>query len=138
MSRQPRSHSAIARELWRIRRRRRQPIHPGYLAIVAKAHALGLPKRATTDITLLDRWLIMQRRPRQFAWLLHEHGSLLSIPEPNQRPLDYLYAAKRMFGQALPFWWDGSELVRAEHIDELMERMEVACADLERKARELL
>jgi hypothetical protein len=135
---QPSAHAAIARELVRIHRRRRQPVHPGYVAIVAKAHELGLPKRATTDITLLDRRLIMQRRPRQFAWLLHDVGSLLSIPEPNQRPLDYLYAAKRMFGQALPFWWDGSELVRAEHIDELMERMEVACADLERKARELL
>jgi hypothetical protein len=138
MSTQPRSYSAIARELWRIRRRRRQPIHPGYVAIVAKAHELGLPKRAITDITLLDRWLIVQRRPRQFAWLLHECGSLLSLPEPNQRPLDYLYAAKRLYRQALPFWWDGGELLRAEHIDELMQRMEIACADLERKARELL
>jgi hypothetical protein len=138
MSTQPQSHSAIARELWRIRRRRRQPVHPGYAAIVAKAHELGLPKRATSDITVLDRRLIVQRRPRQFAWLLHESGSLLSIPEPNQRPLDYLYAAKRMFGHALPFWWDGSELIRAEHIDELMQRMEVACADLDRKARQLL
>ena len=138
MSAQPRSHGAIARELWRIRRRRRQPIHPGYMAIVVKAHELGLPKRATTDITTLDRRLIMQRRPREFAWLLHECGSLLSIPEPNQRPLDYLYAAKRLFGQALPFWWDGSALVRAEHIDELMQRMEIACAELQRKASELL
>ncbi len=135
---QPRSRGAIARELWRIKQRRRQPVHPGYVAIVAKAHELGLPKRATSDITMLDRRLIMQRRPRQFAWLLHEAGSLLSIPEPNQRPLDYLYAAKRMFGQALPFWWDGSALVRAEHIDELMQRMAMACAELERKARELL
>jgi len=135
---QPRSRGAIARELWRIKQRRRQPVHPGYVAIVAKAHELGLPKRATTDITMLDRRLIMQRRPRQFAWLLHQCGSLLSLPEPNQRPLDYLYAAKRLFGQALPFWWDGSVLIRAEHIDELMQRMAVACADLERKARELL
>ncbi len=94
MSTQVRSHSAIARELWRIKQRRRQPVHPGYVAIVAKAHELGLPKRATTDITMLDRRLIMQRRPRQFAWLLHDAGSLLSIPEPNERPLDYLYAAK--------------------------------------------
>jgi hypothetical protein len=138
MTLQPRSHGAIARELSRLRRRRRQPIHPGYTAIVAKAHELGLPKRAATDITLLDRRLIVERRPRQFAWLLHGSGSLLSIPEPNQRPLDYLYAAKRLFGQALPFWWDGSELLRAEHIDELMQRMEVACAELQQKARELL
>ena len=138
MNTQVRSHGAIARELWRIRRRQRRPIHPGYVAIVAKAHELGLPKRATTDITLLDRRLIVQRRPRQFAWLLHESGCLLSIPEPNERPLDYLYAAKRLFGQALPFWWDGSALIRAEHIDELIERMAAACADLERKARELL
>ncbi len=138
MSTQVRSHSAIARELWRIKQRRRQPVHPGYVAIVAKAHELGLPKRATTDITMLDRRLIMQRRPRQFAWLLHDAGSLLSIPEPNERPLDYLYAAKRLYRQALPFWWDGGELLRAEHIDDLMERMAVACADLEWKARELL
>ena len=131
------AHAAIARELSRIRRRR-QPVHSGYVAIVAKAHELGLPKRATTDITRLDRQLIVHRRPRQFAWLLHECGSLLSLPEPNERPLDYLYAAKRLFGQALPFWWDGSELIRAERIDELMARMAAACAELQRKARELL
>ncbi len=135
---QPQAHAAIARELARIRQRRKQPIHPGYAAIVAKAHELGLPKRATSDITLLDRRLIGQCRPRQFAWLLHESGSLLSIPEPNQRPLDYLYAAKRLYSQALPFWWDGSELLRAEHIDELMQRMGIACVDLQQKARELL
>jgi len=87
---------------------------------------------------MLDRRLIIQRRSREFAWLLHEGGSLLSIPEPNERPLDYLHAAKRLYSQALPFWWDGSVLIRAEHIDELMEHMAAACADLERKARELL
>jgi len=43
-----------------------------------------------------------------------------------------------LFGQALPFWWDGSELIRAEHIDELMARMAAACAELQQKARELL
>src|SRR6266542_707513 len=133
MSTQVRSHSAIARELWRIKQRRRQPVHSGYVAIVAKAHELGLPKRATTDITLLDRRLIVERRPRQFAWLLHEAGSLLSIPEPNERPLDYLYVAKRLYSQALPFWWNGNELLRAEHIDELMQRMGIACVDLQQK-----
>jgi hypothetical protein len=135
---QPPAHTAIARKLARTRRRRRQPMHPGYVAIVAKAHELGLPTRATTDITRLDWRLIVERRPRQFAWLLHESGSLLSLPEPNERPLDYLYAAMRMYGQALPFWWDGNELIRAEHIDELIERMGAACAELQQKTRELL
>ncbi len=138
---QPPAHAAIARELAHIGRRR-QPLHPGYVAIVTKAHEIGLPQRAAADITLLDRRRIVQHRPRQFAWLLHwllhNCGSLLSIPEPNERPLDYLHAAKRIYDQALPFWWNGSQLVRAEHIDELIERMATACAELQQKARELL
>jgi hypothetical protein len=132
------AHATIARELARIHQRHRQPIHPRYVAIVAQAHELGLLTRAAIDITPLDRRLVVQRRPRQFAWLLHDPGSLLSIPEPNERPLDYLYAAKRIYGQVLPFWWDGSELIRAEHVDELIERMAAVCADLQQKARELL
>src|SRR5205085_8107799 len=44
-------------------------------------------------------------------------GSLLSVPEPNQRPLDYLHATRRLYGHALPFWWDGSDLVQMVDID---------------------
>ena len=104
---------AIARELARIRRPHKQPIHPGYVALVTQARTLGLPHRSASDITIHDRLLIAQCRPRQFAWLLHECGSLLSLPEPNQRPLDYLYATRRIYGHALPFWWDGAALIQA-------------------------
>jgi len=132
------ANTAIARELARIRwGRPRRPLHPGYAAIVTRAYQLSLPKRAASDITVLDRRLLVQRRPRQFAWLLHESGSLLSIPEPNERPLD-LHAARRLFGQALPFWWDGVTLIRAERIDELIDRMAATCVELRQKASELL
>jgi len=73
------------------------PIHPGYVVIVTKAHALGLPQPCATDITIFDRLLIIERQPRQFAWLLHGCGSLLSLPEPSGRPLDYLHATQRLY-----------------------------------------
>jgi hypothetical protein len=107
------------------------------MAIVAKAHALGLPQCSATDITLHDRLLIASRQPRQFAWLLHSSGSLLSLPEPNQRPLDYLHATRRLYGHALPFWWDGAALIRAADINQLIARMQPACAELQCKAEEL-
>ena len=81
--------------------------------------------------------LIIERQPRQFAWLLHDCGSLLSLPEPNQRPLDYLHATRRIYRQALPFWWDGSDLIQAANIDQVMVHMQAACAELQRKAEEL-
>ena len=130
------AQAALARELARIRRPRRQPIHPGYVAIVAQAHSLGLPHRYATDITVHDRLLIAGRQPRQFAWLLHQGGSLLNLPETNERPLDYLHATRRIYGHALPFWWDGSALVQTSDIDQLIARMQVACADLQCKAEE--
>ena len=84
---QPRqAHAVIRREVVRLRRPRKHPIHPGYTAIVAKSHELDLPTCYPTDITIHDRLLIIERQPRQFAWLLHRCGSLLSLPEPNQRP----------------------------------------------------
>jgi hypothetical protein len=138
MTQQIQSQAVIVRELARIGRPRKHPIHPGYAAIVAKAHELCLPQRSATDITIHDRLLIAQRQPRQFAWLLHSCGSLLSLPEPNQRPLDYLHATRRIYGHALPFWWDGAELIRAADIDQLITRMAVACAELQRKAEELV
>jgi len=113
------------------------PIHPGYAAIVAKAHALGLPQCYATDITIHDRLLIARRQPRQFAWLLHRCGSLLRLPEPNQRPLDYLHATRRLYGHALPFWRDGSDLVQTSDIDHLIAHMQTACAELQCKAEEL-
>ena len=138
MTQQTQPQAVINRELARIRRPRTHPIHPGYAAIVAKAHALSLPQRSATDITIHDRLLIIQRQPRQFAWLLHRCGSLLSLPEPNQRPLDYLHATRRLYGHALPFWWDGSVLVQTVDIDQLIVRMTAACAELQSKAEELL
>jgi hypothetical protein len=91
MTQQRQAHAVISREIARSGRRPTCPIHPGYAAIVAKAHALGLPQCYATDITIHDR-------------LLHRSGSLLSLPEPNQRPLDYLHATRRLYSQALPFW----------------------------------
>jgi hypothetical protein len=102
-----------------------------------KAHALDLPTCYPTDITIHDRLLIIERQPCQFAWLLHRCGSLLSVPEPNQRPLDYLHATRRLYGHALPFWWDGSDLIQASDIDQLIARMQAACAELQCKAEEL-
>ena len=137
MTQQRQAQSVIAREVDRIRRLSTYPVHPGYVAIVAKAHALGLPQCSATDITIHDRLLITRRQPRQFAWLLHRCGSLLSLPEPNQRPLGYLHATRRLYGQALPFWWDGSDLVQTADIDHLIARMTAACAELHCKAEEL-
>jgi hypothetical protein len=137
MTQQRQSQTVISREVVRLRRPRKHPIHPGYTAIVAKAHELDLPTCYPTDITIHDRLLIIQRQPRQFAWLLHRCGSLLSLPEPNQRPLDYLHATRRLYGHALPFWWDGSDLVQTSDIDHLIAHMQAACAELQSKAEEL-
>jgi hypothetical protein len=138
MARPSRAHGAIGRELARIGRLRRSVVNPAYVAIVRQAYALGLPHQHAADITIYDHVLITRHRPSQFAWLLHEGGSLLSIPEPNSRPLTYLHAARRTHPQAIPFWWDGRSLIRAEAIDDLIARMELICAELERKAEELL
>jgi hypothetical protein len=138
MAHQTQALAAIARELARIRRPHTRAMHPGYLAIVAQADELGLPQRYATDITIHDRLLLAQRRPNAFAWLLHESGSLLSMPEPNTRPLDYLHAVRRIYPHALPFWWDGALLIRAKAIEELIIRMAAACAELQKKAEELL
>ena len=94
MTQQRQARAVISREIARIGRPLISPVHPGYAAIVATAHALGLPQCSATDITILDRLQIIERQPRQFAWLLHGCGSLLSLPEPNQRPLDYFHATR--------------------------------------------
>ena len=138
MTHQRQAHAVISREVARLGRPPTSPVHPGYAAIVAKAHELGQPQHYATDITIHDRLLIIQRQPRQFAWLLHSCGSLLSLPEPNQRPLDYLHATRRIYGQALPFWWDGSDPVQTADIDQVIVRMQAACAELQQKAEELL
>ena len=137
MTQQTQSQAVISREVVRIGRQSTSPIHPGYTAIVTKAHALGLPQRHATDITIHDRLLIASRQPRQFAWLLHSSGSLLSLPEPNQRPLDYLHASRRLYRHALPFWWDGSALVQTADIGELIARMQAACAEWHCTAEEV-
>jgi hypothetical protein len=137
MIQQRQAHVVIRREFARIGRPLISPVHPGYAAIVAKAHALGLPQCSATDITIHDRLQIIERQPRQFAWLLHRCGSLLSIPEPNQRPLDYLHATRRLYGESLPFWWDGSDLVQTADIDQVIVRMTAACAELQCNAEEL-
>src|SRR5215216_3569812 len=62
------AHAVISREVVRLRRPRKHPIHLGYAAIVAKAHELDLPTCYPTDITIHDRLLITERQPRQFAW----------------------------------------------------------------------
>src|SRR5262245_40053421 len=116
MTQETQAQAALARELARIQRRHKQPTHPGYVALVTQAYALGLPHRSATGITIHDRLLIAQRQPRQFVWLLHERGGLLSLPETNERPLDELHATRRIYGHALPFWWDGSALVRTTDI----------------------
>jgi hypothetical protein len=137
MTQQRQAHAVIRREIARIGRLPTYPAHPGYVAIVAKAHALGLPQRHATDITIHDRLLIASRQPRQFAWLLHSSGSLLSLPEPSGRPLDYLHATQRLYSQALPFWWDGSDLVQTADIEDLIVRMRAACAELQCTAEEV-
>ena len=138
MTQQTQSQAVISREIARIGRQSTYPIHPGYTAIVTKAHALGLPQRHATDITIHDRLLIASRQPRQFAWLLHSSGSLLSLPEPHQRPLDYLHASRRLYRHALPFWWDGSDLAQMADIDHVIARMRAACAELHGTAEELV
>jgi hypothetical protein len=137
MTQQRQSQAVISREIARIGRLVKYPLHPGYVAIVAKAHALGLPQCSATDITIHDRLLIARRQPRQFAWLLHSSGSLLSLPEPNQRPLDYLHATRRLYSHALPFWWDGSALVQTADIDHVIARMRAACVELQCKVEEV-
>jgi hypothetical protein len=137
MTQQTQAHAVIVSECTRIERPCKYPIHPGYAAIVATAHALGLPQRHATDITIFDQLLITSRQPRQFAWLLHSSGSLLSVPELNGRPLDYLHATRRLYGHALPFWWDGSNLIQASDMDQLIARMQAACAALHCTAEEL-
>jgi hypothetical protein len=137
MTQQRQSQAVISREIVRIWQPLTSPVHPGYAAIVATAHALGLPQCSATDITILDRLQIIERQPRQFAWLLHSSGSLLSLPEPNQRPLDYLHATRRLYSEALPFWWNGSDLVQTADIDQLIARMTMACAELQCTAEEL-
>jgi len=57
MTHQREAHAVIRREVARLGRSRTHPIHPGYAAIVAKAHALGLPQCYPTDITIHDRLL---------------------------------------------------------------------------------
>ena len=138
MTQQRQARAVISREIARIGRPLISPVHPGYAAIVAKAHALGLPQCSATDITIHDRLLIASPKQRQFAWLLHSSGRLLSLPEPPQRPLDYLHATRRLYGHALPFWWDGSQLVQTVDIDQLIARMQAACAELQCTAEELL
>ena len=132
------AHPAIASELARLGRLRPQQVHPAYRAIVAAAARLGLPRQHACEITIYDHVLIARLRPSQLAWLLHEHGSLLSIPEPNSRPLVYLHTARRTHSHAIPFWWDGGALIQVEQIDVLIERMAAACAELRQKASELL
>jgi len=137
MTQQRQAQTVISREITSIGQLSTYPIHPEYTAILTKAHALGLPQRHATDITIHDRLLIASRQPRQFAWLLHRCGSLLSLPEPNQRPLDYLHATRRLYHHALPFWWDGSALVQTADIDQLIVRMQAVCAELHCTAEEL-
>ena len=137
MTQQRQAHAVISREIARIGRPLISPVHPGYVAIVAKAHELDLPTCYPTDITIHDRLLITERQPRQFAWLLHRCGSLLSVPELNRQPLDYLHATRRLYGHALPFWWDGSNLIQASDMDHLIARMQAACAELHSTAEEL-
>ena len=137
MTQQRQPQAVISREIAHIGRLSTYPIHPAYTAIVTKAHALGLPQRYATDITIHDRLRIIPHQPCQFAWLLHSSGSLLSVPELNGRPLDYLHATRRLYGHALPFWWDGSDLMQAADIDHLIARMRAACAELHCTAEEL-
>jgi hypothetical protein len=137
MIQQRQAHAVIRREIARIGRPLISPVHPGYVAIVATAHALDLPQCNPTDITIFDRLQIIERQPRQFAWLLHGRGSLLSLPEPSGRPLDYLHATRRLYSHALPFWWDGSHLVQTADIGQLIARMQAACAELHGTAEEL-
>ena len=112
----PCPHPAIARELARLEQLPPQQVHPAYRAIVAAAAELGLPHQHACDITIYDHVLIARLRPAELAWLLHQRGSLLSIPEPNTRPLAYLHAARRTHPDAIPFWWDGTALERVASV----------------------
>ena len=67
MTQQRQAHAVISREIARIGRPLSSPVHPGYAAIVAAAHARGLPQCSATDITIHDRLQIARRQPRQFA-----------------------------------------------------------------------
>ena len=64
MTQQRQAYAVICREVVRLRRPRKPPMHLGYAAIVAKAHELDLPTCSATDITIHDRLLIIQRQPR--------------------------------------------------------------------------
>ena len=83
MTQQTQSQAVISRELARIGRPCTYPIHPGYAAIVAKAHELSLPQRSATDITIHDQSLIIERQPRQFAWRADTAAAVCSAC-PNQ------------------------------------------------------
>ena len=48
-----------------------------------------------------------------------------------------MHATRRLYGQALPFWWDGADLIQAVDIDQLITLMQTACAALQRTAEEL-
>jgi hypothetical protein len=83
MTQKTQAQAAIARALARIQRPRKLPIHAGYAATVAQAQQLGLPHRSATDITIHDRLLIGQRRPRQFAWRADTRAAACSVcPSP--------------------------------------------------------
>jgi hypothetical protein len=79
MTQQRQAQSVITREVARIGRLSTYPIHPGYVAIVAKAHALGLPQCSATDITILDRLLIARRQPCEFAWRADTAAAACSV-----------------------------------------------------------
>jgi hypothetical protein len=80
MTHQSEAHTVIRREVARLGRSPTYPVHPGYAAIIAKAHALGLPQCYPTDITIYDRLLIARRQPREFAWLLHAAAACPAYP----------------------------------------------------------
>ena len=79
MIQQTQPQAVIFRELTRIGQARMHPTHPGYAAIVATAHALGLPQCSATDITILDRLQIIERQPRQFAWRADTAAAVCSV-----------------------------------------------------------
>ena len=79
MTQQRQAQAVISREIARIGRLSLYPIHPGYAAIVAKAHALGMPQRCATDITIHDRLLIIQHQPHEFAWRADTAAAVCSV-----------------------------------------------------------
>jgi hypothetical protein len=83
MTLQRQAHAVISREVARIGRPPTSPVHPGYTAIVAKAHELSLPQCYATDITIHDRLLIIQHQPHEFAWRADTAAVACSVC-PNQ------------------------------------------------------